>query len=96
MEGNTIMSKATISTVLVLVALCASGWAVLLGTVAPYGDNGAGAFAVFAAAGIASLAAATIAFRQPCQFVVMSIASVLAVGHIFLWCWIALIAFKGL
>jgi hypothetical protein len=89
------MSKATVATILMLVALLASGWALLVGILAPFGAVGLGAFVVFVAGGIASLGAAIVAARQPRQVVILGIASLLSLGHIFLWSWIALISSGG-
>jgi hypothetical protein len=88
------MSKAKVATILLLVALLASGWTVLVGIVAPFGV-GLGEFVLFATGGIASLGAAIVAGRQPRQVVILAITCLLSLGHIFLWSWIALIAFAG-
>ena len=89
------MSKATVATILMLVALLASGWAVLVGIVAPFGAVGLGEFVFFATGGIASLGATIVAARQPRQVVILAITCLLSLGHIFLWSWIALISFAG-
>jgi len=90
------MSKATIATILMLAGLLASGSAVLVGFLAPFGAVGSGAFVVFVAGAIASLGAVIVAARRPRQVVILGIASVLGLAHIFLWLWIALISFAGI
>ena len=88
------MSKARVATILMLIALLASSWAVLVGIVAPFGV-GFGEFVLFATGGVASLGAAIVASRQPRQVVIFGITCLLSLGHVFLWSWVALISFAG-
>ena len=90
------MSKTTVAAILMLVALLASGWALVVGILAPFGAAGLGAFIVFMTGGIASLAAAIVAACQPRQVVILGITLLLSLGHVFFWSWIALISFVGL
>lgn len=89
------MSKSTVAIILMLVALLGSAWTLLVGILAPFGSVGFGAFVIFATGGIASLAAAIISARQPRQVVILGVMCLLILGHLVLWCWIALIAFNG-
>ena len=89
------MSKSAVAIILMVVALLASSWALLVGILAPYGAMGFGGFMIFATGGIASLAAAIVALRQPRQVIVLGITCLLILGHTFFWCWVALIAFSG-
>ena len=93
--ARTIMSKATLAIILMLVALLASVWSLLLGIIAPFGAVGSCAFVVVAMGGVASLAAGVLSARQPRQIVILGIACLLIAGHVFLWCWVGLIALRG-
>ena len=89
------MTKAALARILTVVALLTSGWALLGGSIAPFGADGLGAFVLLVAAGIASFAALIIAACQPRQVVTVGIAGLLSLGHIALWLWIAVISFSG-
>jgi hypothetical protein len=86
------MSKNTVAAILMVVALVASGFAFVVGILAPFGAIGLGAFIVFVTGGIASLAAAIVAACRPRQVVILAITFLLSLGHIFLWFWIAVIS----
>jgi hypothetical protein len=89
------MSTSALARLLTLIALLTSGWALLVGTLAPFGSVGLAGFVVVAASGITSFAAVLVASRQPRHFITLGIACLLSLAHITLWSWVAVIAVSG-
>jgi hypothetical protein len=88
------MNKRTAATLAFVVALTASAWPLVVERMAPFG-TGLPMFALWIVGGAASFAAVVFAARQPRQLGLLAAASVVAVSHVAIWSWIAVIAITG-
>ena len=88
------MSKRKFAGMLFVVALVATAWPLVVGRIAPFG-SGAPMVVVSLFGAIASFAAVVFAWRQPRQLGLATAASVVVLGNLFMWSWVAVLAIAG-
>ena len=88
------MSKRKFAPLLLVIALLATAWPLVIGRLAPFG-SGMPIFVVSLLGGITSFVALVFAWRQPRQLGLVAAASVVAVGNLIMWSWVALLAIAG-